>query len=406
MHKHPQLLALVGLMVSLALACSSPESTDSGAGASAVDDDAAFALDVAHADALPADTTLTDAKALADGQTADVAADVTVTDAATATPTDAGPTHPMDATDDADAASAADVAADVPVGLGPPYPIILAHGFFGFNDFAGAGFLTYFYKVLDELQSQGEYLVYTPTVDPFASSEVRGDQLWAQIEAILKQTGKAKVVLVGHSQGGLDARVVAHNHPDKVAAVFMVATPHQGSPVADAVLFLAPGPISKGVIDALGKLIGGTVNPDGTTNDTSLIAALTQLSSKTMPVFNATYTDAPGVPYWSVAGRSTYAGNGGDCSVSNAPSFVSKWNKDLDPCNALLFGLTAAMIGQVNDGLVPVTSAKWGTFLGCVPADHLDQIGQILGQPPGLFNGFKYKELWTGIVGWLRGQGY
>lgn len=349
----------------------------------------------AAVDALKADTALADTPA----------ADALPTDAITDAITDSTiPDVPSDSADPADSTAAPDV--PVNPALGPPYPIILAHGFFGFNDFAGVGFITYFYQVKDQLQKNGEYLVFTPTVDPFASSEVRGEQLWPQVEAILQQTGKAKVVLVGHSQGGLDARVIAHNHPDKVAAVMMVATPHQGSPVSDVVLFLTPGPISKGVVDALGALLGGTINPDGSTSDGSMMAALTQLSSKTMPGFNAKYTDAPGVPYWSVAGRSTYAGNGGECSVSNSPDFVKKWAKELDPCNALLFGLTAAMIGQVNDGLVPVTSAKYGTFLGCIPADHLDQIGQILGQPPGLFNSFDHKEFWVGVVGYLRGLGY
>src|SRR5689334_15723571 len=39
---------------------------------------------------------------------------------------------------------------------GPPYPMVLAHGFFGFNDFAGAGFLTYFYDVKKHLEAKGE----------------------------------------------------------------------------------------------------------------------------------------------------------------------------------------------------------------------------------------------------------
>ena len=28
-----------------------------------------------------------------------------------------------------------------------------------------------------------------------------------------------------------------------------------------------------------------------------------------------------------------------------------------------------------NDGLVSVESAKWGEFLGVLPADHIDQVG-------------------------------
>src|SRR5262245_21836505 len=89
--------------------------------------------------------------------------------------------------------------------LGPPYPIVLAHGFFGFENFAGIDAITYFYGVKDELAKNGETLVFTPAVDPFNDSKTRGAQLLAEIEKILAQTGHAKVNLIGHSQGGLDA---------------------------------------------------------------------------------------------------------------------------------------------------------------------------------------------------------
>ena len=98
-------------------------------------------------------------------------------------------------------------------GTGPPYPIVLAHGFFGFEDFAGVGFITYFYGVKDELADRGEAQVFTPAVDPFNDSETRGEELLAHVERILAETGAAKVNLIGHSQGGLDSRYVAHQRP-------------------------------------------------------------------------------------------------------------------------------------------------------------------------------------------------
>lgn len=324
-----------------------------------------------------------------DASTADSAAD------------DAAATGDSAVAGDADTASGAPDAAEPPPK--PPFPIVMAHGFFGFNDFAGAGFIDYFYKVKPALEKKGELLVFTPAVDPFESSEVRGAALWAHIQTILAQTGKQKVVLIGHSQGGLDARVIANQHPEAVAALVTVATPHGGSPVADAVLFVTPGPISKGIVEALGKLVGGVINPD---SDNSLMAALGQLSTKQAEAFDKTYPLPTSIPVWSIAGRSLYAGKGGPCSSSNTPWFISKWNSETDPVNALLLAFTAAMVGKVNDGLVPVESAKRGTFLGCIPADHLDQIGHILGQPPGLFNDFDHKEFWLDLVQWVRAQGY
>ena len=49
----------------------------------------------------------------------------------------------------------------------------------------------------------------------------------------------AKVVIIGHSQGAVDARVVAHDLPDRVAAIVGIAGPHGGSPVADALVGIA-----------------------------------------------------------------------------------------------------------------------------------------------------------------------
>ena len=35
-----------------------------------------------------------------------------------------------------------------------------------------------------------------------------------------------------------------------------------------------------------------------------------------------------------------------------------------------------------NDGMVTVQSARWGTFMGCIPADHFDEVGQIAMENP------------------------
>lgn len=34
---------------------------------------------------------------------------------------------------------------------------------------------------------------------------------------------------------------------------------------------------------------------------------------------------------------------------------------------------------MANDGLVTVDSARWGRFMGCLPADHLQEVGHLLG---------------------------
>jgi triacylglycerol lipase len=289
--------------------------------------------------------------------------------------------------------------------LGPPYPIVLAHGFFGFQDFAGIDFVTYFYQVKDHLASAGEELVFTPAVDPFNSSDVRGDQLRAAVDMILAQTGKAKVVIIGHSQGGLDARKVAHDAPDKVAAVVTIAAPHQGTPVSDVVLGLVPFDGAQQVIDAIVRLLGGPLY-DTVGNDTSLTTALRQFSTPGITDFNNRYPDVPGIPYYSITGRSLLASATEECATETEASFITPWNDTLDTLEPLLSPLALVMGSDPHDGLVPVKSGRWGEFWGCVPADHFDEIGQLFGDTPGIDNGWKYLGFYLDLVKRVRELGY
>jgi triacylglycerol lipase len=292
--------------------------------------------------------------------------------------------------------------------LGPPYPIVLAHGFFGFEDFAGAGFLSYFYGVREDLAERGETLVFTPAVDPFNDSETRGATLTEAVEAIVEHTGYEKVVLIGHSQGGLDARVVADARPDLVAAIVTVATPHGGTSVADIALGLVRDDRAAGLVDAIVRLIGAPLW-DASGEETSVVRALEQLSTEGMAAFNARHP-APGrIPIWSIGGRSDRHG-GGDACRGGDP-MLERWERDTDPIDPLLSITEAVLDGGLfdpdpNDGLVRVDDSKFGIFLGCIPADHLDEIGQVAGDGPGLFNDFDHREFYAALVEWVRARGY
>lgn len=298
----------------------------------------------------------------------------------------------------------------VPEKKGPPYPVVLAHGFFGFEAFAGIDQISYFYGVRDALAVRGEKQVFTPAVDPFNDSASRGAQLIAQVEAVLRETGAAKVILIGHSQGGLDARVVAHERPELVAAVVTFGTPHRGSPLGDVAQRAVSDPKARDAIDELVRFIGGSIWSEQR-KETSLFAALGQFSTSGIGAFNAKYTDAPGIPYFSIAGRSGMRTGRGACDAPQRPIFISEWDSTLDPTNV---GLSATELyleenwfdPEPNDGLVTVSSAKWGTFLGCVPADHLDEIGQLFGAKPGLFNEWKHVAFYMDVIAMLRAKGF
>jgi triacylglycerol lipase len=60
---------------------------------------------------------------------------------------------------------------------------------------------------------------------------------------------------------------------------------------------------------------------------------------------------------------------------------------------------------EVSDGLVTVKSAKWGTFQGCIPADHLDEVGMpnLSGADLSIFDSLRfYRE----VVAELRAHGH
>jgi triacylglycerol lipase len=302
-----------------------------------------------------------------------------------------------------------DAGPDAPEKLGPPYPIVLAHGFFGFEEFAGVDFATYFYGVKDHLAQNGEPLVFTPAVDPFNDSTFRGAQLVLRIEEILAQTGHAKVNLIGHSQGGLDARVVAHDRPDLVASVTTFATPHQGTPIADIVLGLVQNPDAKSFVDWLVNIAAAPLY-DQAGKETALSKPMHLFSEQGIAEFNAKYVDRAGVLYFSLTGRSDWELGGAACQSADAPPFVTQYQQELDPIDPALSLTETLLDGGLtdpypNDGLVRAEDAKWGTFLGCVPADHLDQIGHLFGDSPGLGNGFDHLELYRELVAYLREKG-
>lgn len=294
--------------------------------------------------------------------------------------------------------------------LGAPYPIVLSHGFFGFEDFAGAGFLSYFYGVKEHLAKEGETLVYTPSVDPFNSSNFRADQLIKKIEEILAETGHAKVNIIGHSQGGLDARAVAYKRPDLVASVVTVATPHYGSPVADVVLKYVDDPKAQDVLNELLKLIGAPLY-DEIGNETDVFKPLYLFSQPGIAQFNVSHPDNPEVFYASVTGRSDNNMGGKECDPDVAQSFVKKWDAVADPIDIALSISEAVVDGgfnseEPNDGLVRVVDARWGQFWGCIPADHLDQVGQLFGDGPGGNNQWDYLEFYSKLVARIRLQGF
>jgi triacylglycerol lipase len=282
-----------------------------------------------------------------------------------------------------------------------PFPIVLVHGFAGFQ---GIGALTYFYRVADDLRRRGE-VVYTPELPPFAPPATRAPVLAATIRRAIAETGRTRVVLIAHSQGGLDARYLISTLAmgDRVAALVTVATPHRGTRLGDAFAGLIPG-LNLGVLDAAATAIGAVYN--GAPGRAEVRATLAALSERDAAAFNAGNPDDPRVRYYSVAGRSNRRDGHavcGDAVVANAPTLLDAPFLPLAPLAAFLEGNDPTHL--VNDGLVTVQSARWGNFIGCVPADHFDEVGQIAHQGPDRDSTFDHVVLYRDLVRRLRDDG-
>jgi triacylglycerol lipase len=285
-----------------------------------------------------------------------------------------------------------------------PYPIVLAHGFSGFHNI---GPLNYFYGVEDALSKDGRQ-VFVTRVDPYNSSEARGAELLSQVQSILGDTSSEKVNLICHSQGALDCRYVANKLGKQIGAVVMVAGVNRGDYVADVAAGIIQGPTADAVQLLLALFGDGVLDPGGNPN-TDAKAAIAQLTTPGCEAFNAKYPDDPNVAYFSIAGRTENGSGDADCGSAREAPFVEKWDGVKGPVNALLSGTASILDGSgapppTNDGLVTVASARWGTFLGCVPADHLSEVCQIGGQSSG--SSYDCVTMYRDIADWLAARGF
>lgn len=274
----------------------------------------------------------------------------------------------------------------VPSGDPTRLPIVLIHGFNASPAKNGFG-----PEVVQALCDDG-HAVFAPETPAFASVEDRADALAAVVQGALDggvdacgrtpSEPPAQVNLIAHSMGGLDSRYLISGlgYGDRVATLTTLSTPHRGSAMAD----MALGLLSSFDDEALAALAAFLSRPltDAAGNIPSdLLAAMTALAESTAPSFNTTIVDDDRVHYQSWAGLSNVAGilnpqDAGACEgkLSLFPSVTSRHVMHIE-IKAIAFVVAHEFLLVPNDGLVQVASAKWGTFRGCMPADHIDEVG-------------------------------
>lgn len=176
------------------------------------------------------------------------------------------------------------------------------------------------------------------------------------VQVILRDRPQS-VILVGHSMGGLVARVVAHDPRlgSVVKTVLTLSTPHLGTPIADVAIDSYKNPFN---------FYGWCANFAGFTPEhTRYLPELrTDRSKNELSTFSAQDTpDNPNVKYYSFSA-----------------SFDFRATDPLEISHNLIWGelgrrgLDQTDFGAKNDGIVSEYSMVYGTYLGHIDASHFE----------------------------------
>jgi triacylglycerol esterase/lipase EstA (alpha/beta hydrolase family) len=179
-------------------------------------------------------------------------------------------------------------AADNSTKTSKPLPVLLIHGYL-----ADASTWSKWQDLLKKDGIPAYPITFKQSDDKCGSAAEHAKELSNQIAQIKSQTGQNKVNVVGHSKGGLDARVYLANGTRDVSNLIMIGTPNAGSPLAEnndicapAIYDLKPGaPDTKVKINQNTKYytIAGDWNPNAGNCDLSMFSFAQQSGSSSLP---------------------------------------------------------------------------------------------------------------------------
>jgi triacylglycerol lipase len=306
--------------------------------------------------------------------------------------------------------------------------VFLIPGFFGFVNF---GRLVYFGHVREYLEDafarqRMRVEIHGVRLSPTSSLKVRS----AELLRFIRETApdRAPIHLIGHSTGGLDARLLttpglelddAELDPEanarRVRTIVALTTPHRGTPIAQffsslmgqqvlrllslaTITVLRRGRLPIGVLARAGRSLARVVvqrtsppvemlrhlerellgEVDDTAHDlvdgflTNVQADQTlmpQLTPAAMDLFDAATNDRPGVHYASVI------------ATARPPGRFGRFAVGLDLWAQATFTVYQWLHRQVGagDGIVPTASQRRGTILHEARGDHLDVLGHYDG---------------------------
>lgn len=258
------------------------------------------------------------------------------------------------------------------------YPLVMVHGV-GFRDLR---YFNYWGRIPGELKRNGAS-VYYGNQEAFGTIAYNAEDIKRRILQVIEETGCEKVNIIAHSKGGLDARYAVSKlgMAPYVASLTTMNTPHRGCRFVDYACCLPDGLyrlVARCFDCAFRKM--GDKNPD-------FYTATHQFSTRESEHFNKEVQDAPGVYYQSYTSKMKHA------------------------FSHLLLSVTYCMIRPLegeNDGLVSVSSAKWGAFQGVFSNRYARGIshGDIIDLKREDYKGFDVSETYVQIVSKLREKGF
>ncbi|MES2818533.1 MAG: triacylglycerol lipase [Pseudomonadota bacterium] len=269
-------------------------------------------------------------------------------------------------------------------GLSTQYPLVLVPGLLGFVRLLG---YPYWYGIESRLRDLG-YRVFAVRVSPLHASEVRGEQLLERIEQVLRETGAAKVNLIGHSQGALTVRYAAALRPDWVASVTSVSGPNHGSELAD--FFHRKAPIGSWKETLFGLLMSSAARWIGWLETADRGPALPMdaracgesLRCEGVARFNLKYPQ--GLPEaWGGEGAEEVGGvRYYSWSGTLQPGKTDRGGNLFDGPNLVCRLFARAFVREAGqcDGMVGRFSSHLGKVIGDqFPLDHFDSVNQTFG---------------------------
>lgn len=242
------------------------------------------------------------------------------------------------------------------------HPIVLVHGFMGFDDILG---VDYFYRIPADLRKNGA-TVYVAAVSQVNSAEARGEQLLKQMRDWAARDGVQKFNLIGHSQGGPTSRYVAGVAPELVASITTVGSPARMAP-ADA-----DNPVNSLInnysraVSFFGSFVAWVSGNSQLPQDVEGIKDFGREVNDFATRFPA------GVP-------STYCGT--DSKEFEAGMYLYSFTGNKPKTNAWdLSDAAHAEMTVPSDGIITVCAARFGKVIReDLPWNHIDEMNHIFG---------------------------